>query len=214
MRSWVSFKSLWIAALLGIALVQVPLASASTLSYNLTTCFFSCGTGPYGTVAVSSLSSTEVSVNLTLASGEVFATSGSGKTLLFDLQGNPSISVTNLTSGFAATSTASGQSLHADGTGTWQYWISCTLCGNGTSPPRDSGPVNFDVTVASGITPASFIENGYPLYFASDIGVPNGSGYNTGDVGATSPVPLPATAWLLGSGLMVLAGTVRKRKPS
>lgn len=188
-------------------------ASASVITYSLTSDFCSgtCGTPPFGTVTVSSLSSTEVSVDLTLKSGEVFAQSGAGAALLFDLVGNPSISVTNLTPMFTATQTASGGNIHADGTGHWQYSIDCTGCGNGTSPPTSSGPLDFDVTVASGITPSSFVPNDGGLFFATDIGGTNGK---TGDVGAPTGVPAvpePASMSILGAALIAL-GLVRGRK--
>ena len=121
----------------------VTSASATIITYSLTVddCSGgSCGTGPFGTVTVSSISSTEVSVNLTLAPGEIFATGGAGDALLFDLSGNPSITVSSLTSGFTATQTASGGSIHANGTGTWEYSIDCTGCGSGTSPPTFRPP--------------------------------------------------------------------------
>lgn len=190
-------------------------ANATVLTYSLTSdfCTGTCGTAPFGTVTVSSISSTEVSVNLTLKAGEVFAQGGAGKSLLFDLAGNPSISVSNLTSMFTATSTASGKTIHADGSGSWEYSIDCTGCGSGTSPPTSSGPLNFDITVAGGINPSSFIQNGNLLFFATDIGGTNGK---TGDVGAslattTRSVPEPGALALVG-GALVLFGLMRRRR--
>lgn len=191
-------------------------ASANAITYSLTTddCTGTCGTAPFGTVTVSSISTTEVSVDLTLKAGEVFATGGAGDALLFDITGDPSITVSGLTSGFTATSTASGQSIHADGTGSWDYSIDCTGCGHGTSPPQFSGPLDFDVTVAGGITPASFVKNGNSLFFATDIGGTNGK---TGDVAAptgvpvTPSVPEPASVAILGVGMFAL-GLIRRRR--
>ena len=213
-----TFKAM-VAGLLitGASVGFSSIASASTLTYNLTTndCSSGCGSGPFGTVTVSSISSTEVSVNLTLAANEVFAVTGAGDALLFDLTGNPTISISNLTTGFSADRIASGGSIHAGGTGHWQYDIVCSGCGNGTSSPNLSGPINFDVTVAGGITPASFIQNDNSLFFATDIGVSNGrGGYSTGDVAApsVSATPLPAALPLFIGGLGMIGLLSRRRK--
>lgn len=96
-------------------------------------------------------------------------------------------------------------STHADGSGTWNSYISCDVCGSGTSPPQSSGPISFILEASTPLTPMSFVTNGNGYLFASDIGVPkSGRGYFTGDVvtaGPLTPVPLPAAAWLLLSGL-------------
>jgi hypothetical protein len=194
----------------------VTSASANAITYSLTTddCTGTCGTAPFGAVTLSSISATEVSVDLTLKAGEEFAVTGSGDALLFDITSNPSITVSGITSGFTATITTSGKTIHADGTGSWEYSIDCTGCGNGTSPPNLSGPLNFDVTVAGGVTPASFIKNGNLLFFATDIGGTNGK---TGDVAApigvpvTAPVPEPASMAILGVGMFALGLMRRKR---
>jgi hypothetical protein len=111
--------SLYLAALIGGALgvSYVPPAAAELISYSLTDPIGSVGAGPYGTVTVETVSSTEVFVKLVLTAGEVFAVSGAGEALMFDISGNPSISISNLTSGFAS----NGPDGHADGSGAWDY---------------------------------------------------------------------------------------------
>ena len=114
----------------------------------------------------------ELSVTLSLTAGEVFASTGAGSALLFDILDDPALSVSGLTTGFSF----HDASTHADGSGTWNSYIACDVCGSGTSPPQDSGPVSFILSVAGGtLAPSSFVTNGNYL-FASDIGVPNGSG--------------------------------------
>ncbi|HEV2098792.1 MAG TPA: PEP-CTERM sorting domain-containing protein [Stellaceae bacterium] len=228
------FRLAPVATIAAIAMVVAAIgftrpASADVITYSLTTddCSGGCGTAPFGTVTVSSISSTEVSVSVTLAAGEVFAVSGAGHALVFDLTGNPTISISGLTSGFGATSTASGHTIHADGTGDWQYSVDCTSCGGGTSPPTNAGPLNFDITVASGITPESFIQNGDGLFFSVDIGSgctgsPLGNCTSTGDVAATTgipsngppSVPEPSSLSILGFGLLafgIVLGRWRRR---
>jgi hypothetical protein len=208
-------KSSLKALSLGVAMAAATFglstgASASTLTFSLTQdhCTGTCGTAPFGSVTVSSISSTEVSVTETLNAGESFRDTGAGDPILFDLTGNPaisSLSVTGLPSGYSFASSAPGSQ---DGSGSWEYGVDCSSCGTGTT-------LSFDITLASGITPSSFIQNGNSLFFASDIMGTNG---NTGDVGApnVSATPLPAALPLFigGLGMMGLFGRRRKREAS
>src|SRR5215469_746441 len=85
----------------------------------------------------------------------------------------------------------------AGGSGTWQYAISCPTCGGGQSPPTLLSPITLDIS-ATGLSTASFIQNGKGLFFAADISGANG---NTGVVGApTAVVPAP----VIGRGLPAL----------
>jgi len=203
--------------LAALTVAAVSPARADTLTYDLTQCFMTGGcptAGPYGTVTVSSVNTTEVLVQLQLAPGEVYnvaAGNGAGKPLLFDIAGDPVVSVTNVTSPFTFTRRLMTM---ADGTGQWDYFIGCTTsaCGAGTSG-QVSTPISFDVTLASGITPASFVKNANGFYFASDIGIPTGGGnYVTGDVAApnASAVPLPPAAVLFCSGLLACFALMRR----
>jgi hypothetical protein len=54
------------------------------------------------------------------------------------------------------------------------------------------------------------VANGNGLFFASDIGIPSGGRYTTGDVGALTPVPLPPSLTLLAGALGLLALTLRR----
>jgi len=209
--------------LLAGILLAVPHARADVLTYPLTTCQISKGCGSstsFGTVTVSSLNSNEVSVTLTLAPNEVFAFGGAGQPLLFNVANDPSISISNLTSNLTNTFAFNNAPMTmADGTGKWDYFISCSSCGTGTSlsttgPGGASVSVSFDVTL-TGITPESFTQSTKGFTFASDIGIPNGSGgFMTGDVGATTPVPLPPAVVLLGSALLAALVFMRRRGPT
>lgn len=171
--------------------------------------------GPFGTISVSSVSgfSNELSVSLTLTPGELFANTGAGSALLFDISGNPTLSVMSLLPTGYSFHQASN---HADGSGTWNTYISCDICGSGTSPPQSSGPISFILAVSSGtLTPSSFVKNSSGYLFASDIAVPNADGYFTGDVvttGPLQPVPIPASAWLLISGLGAIGLIVGRKR--
>jgi hypothetical protein len=198
------FATAGVVAVVMTGLGYAPPAAASVFTYSLCTTSDS-GCGSFGTVTVSSVSSTEVKVNVTLTSRDDFVKTSAGHALSFDLSGNPSITISNLTSGFTATSTSSGQSTYTNGTGFFEYWINSGLS-------RISGPLNFDVTAAGGITPESFIQNLDGFFFSVDIGIncnKNGCPYS-GNVAAPTgvdppgPVPEPSSLSLFGFALLTL----------
>jgi hypothetical protein len=198
----------------------------TTDTFDLTTdlCSGGCGTGPFGAVTVSSVTADEVSVTLTLAKGEIFARTGAGDSLLFDLSGNPDITISNISPtspAFTVVRSSSGGKIKAGGTGQWEYAVDCTGCGSGTSAPTSAGPLSFDITDVTGISPGSFVVNDKNYYFAADI---MGTTGKTGDVAApvltstttssgtpTAAVAEPATLAVLGSGLFAL-GLLRRRR--
>jgi hypothetical protein len=210
------------------ARASVLLTSDLTNSYMSGNTCTNCG--PFGTVTVSSTSNPDqVLVTLTLEPSEVFAIAGgngAGKPLLFEIAGNP----TNMTMTMVTAPTGTQASwftlsqthmmVMADGTGTWSDAIVCSSnsCANGTSGGY-SGTLSFYLTAQTPLDQSSFITNvptngkGGGLYFGTDIGLTNGTGA-TGDVASTSvtPVPLPASAWLLASGMLGLGFLSIKRK--
>lgn len=198
-----------------LVLLAVIMCSASAFADPFTlTCSSTsvCNAGPYGTIAVTQLTSTSVQVTLTLTSGFVFANTGAGEALAFNLSGVTGVSITGITAGFGvgpAPTTASPF-------GAFGYSVSCTTCGPGTSPPTLSGPLTFVVSVSSGtISASSFVANAGGFFFASDIGFPAVNGVrvtqNVASNGSTSQVPEPTSMALLGSGLVGLAGAIRRK---
>jgi hypothetical protein len=127
----------------------------------------------------------------------------------FDLIGNPTIAVSNLTTGWSLLSTTAGN-LQFDGFGNMDYALVCGACGSGGSNPQP-GSLSFDVT-AAGLTPGSFEElsrippGSAQAYFVADI---LGTTGNTGPVGATltsiTTIPEPGSLALLGAGVLLLA---------
>jgi hypothetical protein len=202
-----------LAAVVGLHIVP---ASATPVTFTLDQGAF---TGNFGTVTLTQDGTNRVKVEVDLAANVGFVDTGAGDPLLFDIAGNPAITITNLTAGFAIGNEASGHSIHTGGAGNFEYDILCTACGNGGSHP-DLGPLVFDVT-APGLTPNSFVSDG-TAYFAADIcrdvlsnhqctGVA-GTGVEYANVAADPPpsVPEPATPLIFGAGLLGL-GILRRR---
>lgn len=166
-----------------------------------------------------------VIVTENLPSYMVYAGSGAGQSLAFDLLSTATagLSVTNVTTGF----TFESGTFHDDGTGDYDYAVDCGSNCTGGQTSNLAGPLSFTITSTSGISAADFIVNGDGNLFTSDVAstLTGGTG-NTGDVtggpevcvsgpgcGGTpqSVTPEPVTLWLTGAGLVAL-GLVRKRR--
>jgi hypothetical protein len=210
-----------VAALASLAFATSD-AHAEILDYSLTNdmCGGSgCGTTPFGEVTVSTVNSTTVEVKLTLGSNnpiEVFARTGAlnKETLEFSITGDPTISTFTVNSPPTPSAFKFGlDSTKPDAAGV--YSVSCTSCGSGTSNTT-TGPLDFDISVAAGLTPEDFIQGGTSSgklqgnFFAVDIGTGcTGPGAHnsyqsctTGVVGAPTAVVVPAP--LIGHGLPAL----------
>jgi hypothetical protein len=204
--------------LLGItvlALGSVAIAGAASLTYslNLDACTGGCGTPPFGTVTLTQ-DGDKVDVDVTLLNGNQFIRTGAGQSLAFNVSGNPSIDITNITAGFSNTGATSASAF-----GSFFDSVGCTGCGPGGSSPNP-GPLDFIVALTGGgtLSITDFVANSDGNFFASDI-LSNSTG-NTGNVGSNGPgvpssVPEPSAMLLTNAGLggiLILVGARRRRK--
>ncbi len=205
---------LFLPALLSLGFAALP-AMADQYSLTQDHCSGGCGTAPFGTIDVTQDGTNTVKLVVTLSGSDKFVSTGFPGSFGFDIVGNPSIGISNLTSGWSLLSTTAGD-LHFDGFGLLDYALLCNVCGNGGSNPF-AGPISFDIT-ALGLTPGSFKElsrlppGSEQTYFVADI---IGSNGKTGPVGAmlvNTPVPEPTSFLLFGSGASLLALSVLRRR--
>ncbi|HEU5020333.1 MAG TPA: PEP-CTERM sorting domain-containing protein [Bryobacteraceae bacterium] len=197
--------------------LSVSLAQASTITYTLTLDGCSgggCGAPPYGTVLLDDGgNSGTVSVTLTLTSGIVFAGTGAGDALEFNLS-DPNAAGLVITPADTTNYGLGPAPDTASAFGSFTNSIACITCsgGNSGNPP---GPLVFTVTSTNGISLSDFTQNSGGHYFASDIAALLPGGTKTGNVAADGPgvpgVPEPATI-LLTLGGFGLAGLIKARK--
>jgi PEP-CTERM motif len=224
-----------ILAVVGIcALAAVSMASrADPLIFELTSdhCSGDGGCIPIdgdsaGTITVTDLGSGSLEFDVALNAGYELIQTGQDATLAFDLQGNPTIVYSGLTANWAVVNgtgggnlTQAAGALHMDGTGTFEYGVTCKplACGAGGSDPAGQ-TLTFTIT-ASGLTLDSVQQNSFLQFFGVDV-INTVSG-NTGFVdasfgGCTGPdcqpdVPEPQSLALVGLGLFALAMARRKK---
>ena len=176
----------------------------------------------FGTVRLHQVNSTTVKVTVTLASGEYFAGTGAGYALTFDISGDPIITITGdpapaaMPTGFAAEPYVAGETYKASPFGDFNYAINCTACQGGQTT-NPTGPLVFDVTLASGLLITSFTQNTSGFIFAVDIFKPNcGSGACTGVVGTNGnsvrTVPEPATLLIFAAAAGGLGAWRRRHR--
>jgi hypothetical protein len=191
---------------LAFALMMVATPAHSSLIYTLDWdgCTGTCGTGPFGQVTLEQTTASLVTVTVTLKPGEVFAGTGAGEALEFNV-GTP-VTMAGFSAGFGV-----GPALDKVASfGTFLDSVTCTGCkgGQNTNP---AGPLAFTVTSASGIGIADFRPNAKGYYFSVNLIGTNGNGGNVAAVApleaaavAGSSVPEPVSASLIGIGLVAI----------
>jgi hypothetical protein len=188
---------------LASALIASRTYATTTYNFSIDDSSGGIGTLPAGDVVLTQ-SGANVNVSVNLFNGNEFVNTGAGasQNFLFDGTGftAANISGTGLT--------VSSGTLHADGTGYWQYGVVFTGQGTGGSN-KLPGPINF--TVDNATIADLTVANANGNFFAADI--ISGQNGNTGDVTTQGPpvtAPEPSTLLILGVGLVGFAA-FRKR---
>jgi hypothetical protein len=195
------------------------IGTTSVFQLTLDACSGTCGTSPFGTITLVQTATGVVTVTETLKAtspAEGFVATGAGKSLDWNLTGDPSITIGFLTSGFGVTGATSASAF-----GSFEYSVSCATisCGPGASV-TNPGPLSFTVTDGTGVNVSDFIGNAGGFFFASDIIGANGNTGNVGSGSGTTPpppppppatTPEPSSLLLFGTGLAAAAGLARRR---
>jgi hypothetical protein len=195
-RAGRTLRSACYTSLLSVALLAAPSVSHATLieTFDLTSdhCTGSggCLNGASGgtvTVTDNGTGSLIFDVNLNDPTVEFVNTGLSDADFGFSLSSISTITYSDVSSGFTpvGSNPQNAGTLHMDGTGTFDFGLACTGCGNGGSAPLP-GPLDFTIT-AAGLTLSSLTlstPNGDNpgQYFAADV-IGNG---NTGPIDASS----------------------------
>lgn len=198
------YFAILVAAMLILVTAPVQAALATWEGYFTSdhmTDLGGAGTPPFGLVTLTQVG-TIVDFDVELYNNSKFMVSGAGGYFNFVFNGTD-VAYGDITgSGLTVNSAL----IHADGTGDWSFGVVFTGQGTGGSNAL-LGPLQF--TVANATIAELIVGNGSNI-FAADI--LSGQTGNTGMVDVTSQVPIPAAAWLLGSGLIGLVALKRRNK--
>ena len=171
-------------------------ANATIYTLSVDGCSGGCGTGPWGTVKVTQdVDNKSLDFSVVLSNTALYHfhenPDPNHHAFVFDLVGDPAVTITGLSTGFARDTSH----LNASPFGTFDYAIDCTGCGHGFNGGK-AGPLDFKVTpVAGALGLGSIAAELYTVQtkvekIAFAVDIVNKSG-GTGEVGAEEVEGVP-----------------------
>ena len=188
-----------------VALSSAALAKADQVVINVPNSGLSGTPGPYATVTYTLNGSGGIDVSVQMATGFAAFGEGNGNNGLFGFNvvgSTAGLAVTNLNPNFLTANLGGG---NMDGFGNFDVTISCCNASNAITS------FSFTVTRTGGFSSASqlFEANETGEHFAIHIAPTNG---NPTGFAADAATPEPTSMLLLGTGLVTVAFSLRKRR--
>ena len=182
-------------------------AQADTI-FELTSdhCTGGCGTPPFGSITLTQ-NGANVDITVDLFGSNQFVKTGAADFMNFKFNG-VGVALGDITVDpiVGQTMAAATGAFNGDGTGDFDFGITCTSCANGGSGAFDD---NIVFHVASATIAELTVANNLGNVFVADI--LSGQTGNTGPVDATTPIPEPGPALLFGLGSLLAGAAIRRR---